>query len=127
MIFGNIKDVKSQEIKSVPYRGKTRPVIGTSVKWLSQVGEPGLPEYGLRLFTIEPGGFLPAHKHQYAQTEIIVSGKLVAAHYDDDDRLMEEKEIGQGEFFYVGPMEVHGMRNTGSEAATFFCCICVSG
>ncbi len=27
--------------------------------------------------------------------------------------------------FYVAPMEIHAMRNAGTEDATFFCCICV--
>ena len=127
MNFGHIKDVPAREIKTFPYKSKSYPVVGTTVKWLSQVGEPALPEYGLRLFTIEPGGYLPVHQHEYAQTEIIVSGKLVAAHYDNDDKLLEEREIGPGEFFFVPPMEVHGMKNTGTEPATFFCCICVLG
>jgi quercetin dioxygenase-like cupin family protein len=127
MIFGNIKDVEARPVKTFPYKGKDHPVVGTTVKWLSQVGEPSLPEYGLRFFTIEPGGYLPIHKHEYAQTEILISGKLVAAHYDNNDEVIEEKEIGPGEFFYVGPMEVHGMKNRGKEPATFFCCICVLG
>jgi len=127
MNFGHIKDVEARPIKTFPYKGKTYPVVGTTVKWLSQVGEPALPEYGLRFFTIEPGGYLSVHQHEYAQTEIIVSGKLVAAHYDNNDKLLEEKEIGVGEYFYVAPMEVHSMKNTGKEPATFFCCICVLG
>jgi len=125
MIFGHIKDIEEKEIKSFPFKGKSWPVEGTTIKWLSQIGEPALPEYGLRFFTIKPGGYLPVHQHEYAQTEIIVSGKLVAASYNDNAELIEEREIGPGEYFSVAPMEVHGMKNVGTEDATFFCCICV--
>jgi quercetin dioxygenase-like cupin family protein len=40
------------------------PVEGTTVKWLSRVGDPSITEYGLRLFVIKPGGFIPEHQHQ---------------------------------------------------------------
>lgn len=124
MKYGNTKDVPSKEIKTFPFKGKSWPVVGTSIQWLSQVGDPALPEYGLRLFTIKPGGFIPIHQHEYAQTQVIMSGKLLASTYDDDGKVVEGKEFGPGDFFYVEPMEIHGMKNNGTENATFFCCIC---
>ncbi|MGA2670533.1 MAG: cupin domain-containing protein [Dehalococcoidia bacterium] len=127
MIFGNTKDVVAKEIKTFPFKSKSWPVKGTFIQWLSQVGDPAVPEYGLRLFTIKPGGFIPVHQHQYAQTEVMISGKLLAGYYDDNGKVLEEKVIGPGDFFYVPPMEIHGMKNTGKEDAKFYCCICVLG
>ncbi|RNC28524.1 MAG: hypothetical protein AWM53_01504 [Candidatus Dichloromethanomonas elyunquensis] len=125
MIYGNTKDVQSREIKSYPYKGKSMPVGGTSIQWLSQVGDAALPEYGLRLFTVKPGGFIPMHQHEYAQTQVIISGKILTTAYDSNGGVVEEKEFGPGDFFYVEPMEIHGMKNNTNETATFFCCICV--
>ena len=125
MIFGNIDKIEAKEIKTFPFRGKSLPVEGTTIKWLSQVGEAAMPEYGLRLFVIKPGGYIPMHQHDYAQTQIIMSGRLVAAHYNEELEKVEERELNVGDYFYVEPMEIHDMKNTGTEDATFFCCICV--
>jgi quercetin dioxygenase-like cupin family protein len=125
MIYGNIKDVGEKEVKTFLVKGKQEPVVGTTVKWLSQVGEPTLPEYGLRLFTIKPGGSLPEHQHQYAQTQYMLTGKALIFGYQDGKRV--EAEVGRGDYFYVPPMEMHGMKNIGKEDVTFFCCICVLG
>lgn len=123
MIYKNIKDVEEKEIKTFLVKGKMEPVEGTTIQWLSQVGDPSLPEYGLRLFTIKPGGFIPEHQHEYAQTQIIQTGKLLVIGYQDGKRV--EKEFLPGDFFYVPPMEFHGMKNIYNEPSTFFCCICV--
>lgn len=125
MIYGNIKGVEGKEIKTFLVKGKQEPVVGTTVKWLSQVGEPTLPEYGLRLFTIKPGGYLPEHQHQYAQTQYMLTGKALIFGYKDEKRV--EAEVGPDDYFYVPPMEMHGMKNIGNEDVTFFCCICVLG
>lgn len=125
MIHGNVNTIEAKEIKTFPFKGKSYPVVGTTIRWLSQVGEPALPEYGLRFFTIAAGGSIPMHQHQYAQTQVITSGKLLAASYDDNGKIIEEIEFGPGDYFYVEPMEIHGMKNVGAKEATFFCCICV--
>lgn len=125
MIFGNIKDIEEKEVKTFPFRGKIMPVGGTTVKWLSRVGEAALPEYGLRFFTIKPGGYLPTHQHEYVQTQIMLSGRLIAVQYNDKLEIIDEKELGPNDYFYVAPMEIHSMRNEGTEDATFFCCVCV--
>jgi quercetin dioxygenase-like cupin family protein len=127
MEFGNIDKLNANEIKTFSFRGKSFPVKGTTIKWLSQVGEAALPEYGLRFFTIKSGGYIPMHQHDYAQTQIIMSGKLVVAHYNEDLEKIEERELNVGDYFYVKPMEIHDMRNTSTEDASFFCCICVLG
>ena len=123
MYIKNLKDLEEKELGTVMAKGKNLPVEGTTVKWLSQVGDEGLPEYGLRLFTIKPGGYIPDHLHPFAQTQVILAGRLLVSGYKDGQR--EEKELGPGDFFYVSPMELHGMKNVGNEPVTFFCCICV--
>jgi quercetin dioxygenase-like cupin family protein len=125
VIYNNIRNVEEKEIKTFLVNGKMEPVKGTTVKWLSKAGDPSMPDYGLRFFRIKPGGFIPEHQHTYAQTQIIQSGKILATGYENGKRI--EKELVQGDFCYVPPMEMHGMKNLGDEDVTFFCCICVLG
>jgi quercetin dioxygenase-like cupin family protein len=125
MVSDNVKNVEEKEIKTFLVKGKMEPVKGTTIKWLSQAGDPSQPKYGLRLFRIKPGGFIPEHQHEYAQTTIIQSGKVLVTGYEDGKRI--EKQLVPGDFSYVPPMEMHGMKNLGDEDVTFFCCICVLG
>jgi quercetin dioxygenase-like cupin family protein len=120
----------SEEIKidKFPYRGKSHDVKGIRVRWLSRFGEDDLghPEYGLRLFTAEPGGEIPIHNHFYVQTMYILSGQFECWHFDpQSDELMKKWTCGPGDVVYVPSMEPHGMRNlSDTEPAKFLCCIC---
>lgn len=120
---------ESQEIKieKFPYRSKMREVRGTTVRWLSKHGDDGhgQPEYGLRFFTIQPGGHIPIHNHFYIQTMYILSGQFECWQFDPQtDELVQKKTTRPGDFIYVPSMEPHGMKNIGPEAGTFLCCIC---
>jgi quercetin dioxygenase-like cupin family protein len=122
----NFKDCEDVKIEKFPFKGEQREVIGTSVRWLSRFGDDGTgyPEYGLRLFTIQPGGRIPIHNHFYIQTMYILSGQFECWQFDlDTEEMLEKKVTGPGDFIYVPSMEPHGMKNIGSEPATFLCCI----
>lgn len=121
------KDVEDVKMESFPYRGVKRPIIGTSIRWLSQHGDDGtgFPEYGLRLFTIQPGGHIPIHQHFYHQTMFIVSGRFECWRFDPDtEEIIFRQEVGPGSSIYIPSMEPHGMKNISDEAGTFTCCIC---
>ncbi len=121
------KDVEDIKIEKFPYKGKMLDVTGTSVRWLSKHGDDGngYPEYGLRFFTIQPGGQIPIHNHFYHQTMYIESGEFECYSYDNDTgEVTETKICGPGTSVYLASMEPHGMKNIGKEDATFLCCIC---
>ena len=123
----NYKDCEDVKIDKFPYRGEMWDVIGTSIRWLSKHGDDGngYPEYGLRFFTIQPGGQIPIHNHFYHQTMYILEGKFECWQFDPEtDKIAQKKETGPGDFVYVPSMEPHGMKNIGDEPATFLCCIC---
>ena len=69
------KDCEDKKIDTFPYKGKKNEVVGTSIRWLSETGDDGhgFPEYGLRFFTIQPGGHIPIHNHFYHQTMYILT------------------------------------------------------
>ena len=127
MIAKSASDVEELTVGSLQYRGQTSQVKGVTVRWLSKVGQDaeGSPAYGLRLFTIGPGGEIPTHNHTYMQTMYIVSGQFEcwAVHPDTDD--VVKRVCGPGDMVYVPSMEPHGMRNMSStEHGQFLCCIC---
>jgi len=121
------KDCQDQKIEKFPYKEKINEVIGTSVRWLSKHGDDGngYPEYGLRFFTIQPGGHIPIHNHYYHQTMFILSGEFECWDFDSETDQIKGKFIcGPGTSVYIPSLAPHGMRNISPEAGTFLCCIC---
>jgi len=95
------------------------------IRWLSQAGPEGAPEYGLRFFTIGPAGSIPIHNHLYYQTMYILSGRLlITSHDKKTDQKTEEKIMGPNDFVFIPTMEPHSMKNlSDQEEVTFLCCI----
>lgn len=119
-------EVKEEPVERALYKGKIHPVTGTTIRWLSKEGsdEEGNPTYGLRYFTIQPGGEIPIHNHEYAQTMYILSGKFECYAYDFlTDEIMESKVCDAGMSVFAPSYEPHGMKNIGEEPGTFLCCI----
>jgi quercetin dioxygenase-like cupin family protein len=125
MIVMNVNDKKDQRIETYPYKGKPLQVKNVSIRWLSQAGPEGSPEYGLRFFTIGPRGEIPIHNHLYYQTMYILSGRLSVVSYNaKTDQKVEEKIIGANDFVFIPTMEPHSMKNlSDQENVTFLCCI----
>lgn len=124
----NYKDCEEKIIEKFPFKGAQRDVVGTSIRWLSSYGDDGTgyPEYGLRFFTIQPGGQIPIHNHFYHQTMYILSGQFECWQFTtESEEIVKKVVVGAGDFVYVPSMEAHGMRNlSDTEPATFLCCIC---
>jgi quercetin dioxygenase-like cupin family protein len=121
------KECEDKKIEKFPYRGKKNDVIGTSIRWLSKHGDDGTgyPDYGLRFFTIQPGGQIPIHNHFYHQTMFILEGEFECWAFDPQTDEMTEKAIcGAGTSIYIPSTEPHGMKNVSDKPATFLCCIC---
>jgi quercetin dioxygenase-like cupin family protein len=126
MKVANFKDCEGVAIEQFPFKGVQRPVTGTSIRWLSRSGDDGTgyPEYGLRYFTIQPGGEIPIHSHFYHQTMYILSGRFECYQYDLETEAVVETCVTEADdFIYVPSMEPHGMKNVGEGPATFLCCI----
>lgn len=126
MEISNVNDKEAQQITKFPYKGQPFSVKDVSIKWLSQAGpEKDSPDYGLRFFTVGPGGNIPIHNHFYVQTMYMLSGQLlVASHHPESDEKITEKTVGCNDLIFVPSMEPHSMRNpSNTESATFLCCI----
>ena len=120
-------DCEDVIIDKFPYKGKDNDVVGTSIRWLSKHGNDGhgYPEYGLRYFTIQPGGYIPIHNHFYHQTMYILEGRFECWCFDSEtDEIKETSIATPGDAVHIPSMEPHGMKNIGETPATFLCCIC---
>ena len=124
MIAKNVLEFDAQKVKTAPYKGQDLKVEGVTIRWLSKViGKDGI-EYGLRYFTVEPGGEIPIHNHFYHQTMYIVSGEFECRTFDPEtDEMVEKQLCTSGDAVYSASMEPHGMKNLGSEPGSFVCCI----
>jgi quercetin dioxygenase-like cupin family protein len=126
----NFNEANTTKIKidKVQYKNQYYKVKGVTLQWLSKHGQDhtGNPEYGLRLFTIEPGGEIPIHHHFYHQTMYILTGSFECWAYDTKTDQLKETIIARpGDCVYVPSMEAHGMKNlSDTKAGTFLCCIC---
>jgi len=131
MIVHKASNVEGIRVEKFPYKGVMREVTGVTLRWLSKRGTDaaGNPAYGLRHFTVAPGGSIPAHAHYYLQTVYIESGEFECLSYDPDtDEVVETCLCGPGQSVFVDFNEPHGMRNTSTtEPATFLCCVCSLG
>lgn len=124
MIVMNTKDVFKTKIETYPYKGIPQQVKGVWIQWLSKAGPEEAPDYGLRFFTIGPGGEVPIHNHSYYQTTYVLTGHLSVSSYDENDNVKEEKVMGPHDFVYLPTMEPHSMKNpSDTEECTFLCSI----
>jgi quercetin dioxygenase-like cupin family protein len=71
------------------------------------IGSPdGAPNFSFRVFTVEPGGYTPHHRHPYEHVNYVISGEGVLV-----DEAGRETEIAEGDFALVMPDEMHQYRN----------------
>lgn len=128
MIAKHTSEVEGVPVKTATFNKKNFDVKGVTIRWLSKVGQDanGQPEYGLRHFTVEPGGEIPVHSHFYQQTMYIESGEFECFAADPETgEILESRLCKPGDWVYTGADEPHGMRNASTaESGTFLCCIC---
>lgn len=128
MIAKNVNEVEGARVREANYKGQRREVTGVTIRWLSKAGRDaaGQPEYGLRHFTVDPGGAIPLHSHFYLQTMYIESGAFECFACDPEtDEVTASRICKAGDWVYTAAHEPHGMRNVSdTEPGTFLCCIC---
>ncbi|MEE8391395.1 MAG: cupin domain-containing protein [Anaerolineae bacterium] len=89
---------------------------GVSVRWLIGPAEMA-PNFALRYFEIEPGGWSSLDRHTHDHGVVILRGRGQVL-------LGEETfEISFGDVVYIPPHEAHQFKNIGDEALGFLCVI----
>ncbi len=105
-----------------PYRDMPSEVVtdseakATYIRWLIGKKE-GAPNFAMRLFEVEPGGYTPFHEHPWEHEVFVLEGKgkLVL----EKEEIPFEKEY----FIFVPPDEKHQFKNTGNSRLRFLCII----
>jgi quercetin dioxygenase-like cupin family protein len=89
---------------------------GCRVRWLIDE-QDGAPNFAMRQFEIEPGGFTPRHSHPYEHEVFVLEG----------DGLVYEGDVAHplraGDVIYVAPNDVHQFQNTGELVMKFLCLV----
>jgi quercetin dioxygenase-like cupin family protein len=67
----------------------------------------GAPTFSFRVFTIDPGGHTPFHRHPYEHVNYVIEGMGVVVAENG-----EQQAIKKGDFALVLPDEKHQYRNT---------------
>ncbi|MEM7455406.1 MAG: cupin domain-containing protein [Planctomycetota bacterium] len=89
---------------------------GCKVRWL--VGkEDGAPNFSMRQFEVEAGGYTPRHSHPYEHEVFVLAGEGIVMEDDVEHR------IKAGDTLYVVPGEIHQFKNTGDTPLKFLCLI----
>ena len=109
MKIANFKDVKVEEIKEPDSEGVT-------VRWLISQKD-GAPNFAMRIFEVEPGGFTPYHKHFWEHEVFILEGRAVL--------VTEEKNhpLKKGDAVFVPSDENHQFKNDSDGKLTFICLV----
>ncbi len=89
---------------------------GAHIRWLISENDD-VPNFAMRRFRIEKGGFTPHHNHNYEHEVFVLEGEGVAV--SDEG----ERPMAAGSFIYVGPNEMHQFKNTGAGELVFLCMI----
>jgi quercetin dioxygenase-like cupin family protein len=79
--------------------------------------DTGAPNFAMRSFTVEPGGYTPHHSHPWEHEVFILSGSGIILGEKGEEILKA------GDVVYMPPNEKHQFRNSGSEDLSFLCLI----
>jgi quercetin dioxygenase-like cupin family protein len=76
----------------------------------------GVPTFSFRVFTIEPGGHTPYHRHEFEHMNYVISGQgILVAEY-------REHDLKQGDFALVLAGEKHQYRNSSDDQVLIIIC-----
>ena len=77
----------------------------------------GAPNFSMRVFTLESGGHTPHHRHDSEHLNYVISGVGEVMEGDTP------REIREGDFIFVPPLQRHQYRNTGEGLLVLMCAV----
>jgi quercetin dioxygenase-like cupin family protein len=78
----------------------------------------GVPNFVMRRFTLEPGGRIPAHRHDLIEHEQLVLDGEMTVSLDG-----EERTVAAGDCLFIPPGVVHWYENRKKAAVRFLCVV----
>lgn len=89
---------------------------GLTVRWVI-TEDDGAPNFSMRVFEVEPGGYSPFHHHPWEHEVFILEGEGTLMRGD------EPLPISKGDVIFIEPGAQHQLRNTSDEALEFICLV----
>ncbi|MEM9419013.1 MAG: cupin domain-containing protein [Planctomycetota bacterium] len=81
--------------------------------------DDGVPNFAMRLFTVQPGGQTPKHAHNYEHEVMIVEGQAQVF----DATIDAERPAKAGEVLYIPANQLHQFRNASDARLRFMCMV----
>jgi quercetin dioxygenase-like cupin family protein len=109
-------------VKKVYYRDVAPDPVGEegasglTVRWVI-TEDDGAPNFSMRVFEIEPGGYSPFHSHPWEHEVFVLKGNGALMHHG------EAVPISEGDVMFIAADEEHQLRNTSEDAFEFICLI----
>ena len=108
-----------KKLAEIPATGVDLEGVAGISKQLVMGSADGVPNFSIRVFTLEPGGHSPHHQHDVEHLNYIISGQ--GALMDAEGRA---NPLNAGDFAFVAPQDVHQFRNTSeTEPLVFICAV----
>jgi quercetin dioxygenase-like cupin family protein len=89
------------------------------IRWLISKDD-GAPNFAMRMFELQPGGFTPLHIHPHEHEVFILEGKGTFICES------QEHEFGTEYVIFVPPNKEHRFKNTGDSVLRMLCLIPIS-
>lgn len=86
------------------------------VRWVISK-EMGAPNFAMRVFEVELGGYSPLHSHNWEHEVFILEGDGIVVSQDG------EKRFKPGDAVFVAPNEKHQFKNDGKKLVRFICVV----
>jgi quercetin dioxygenase-like cupin family protein len=115
MVFAG-GSMKHFDYESVKEEEVPAPAKGVKVRWLIDE-KIGAPNFAMRRFTVEPGGYTPCHSHPWEHEVFILSGTGVVLGEGG------KEPVKPGDVVFMPSDEKHQFRNTGDRELAFLCLI----
>jgi quercetin dioxygenase-like cupin family protein len=110
--------MRIKKLNDVPEQTVQMEGVQGAVKQLVMGQADGVPNFSIRVFTLEPGGYTPFHSHASEHLNYIISGRGELRDADGSGHPLEK-----GDFAFVRPDEKHQFRNAGKEPFVFICAV----
>ncbi len=109
----HIVDVEGCECSQVEIEGAK----GVRMQWLLDERASHAPNFAMRRFIVEPGGYTPRHSHPWEHEAYVVRGVGEVYHGSSVSSFAPDTAI------LIEPDEEHQFRNTGVEPLEFLCMV----
>lgn len=109
MLVRCVTDVKQDKVQ-------VEGAKGARIRWLISKSDDA-PNFAMREFEIEPGGYSPYHSHDWEHEVYVLAGEGAVVSQKG------EAPIKAGMTVFVSPGEMHNFKNTGQETLRFLCLV----